>query len=222
VGSRRRLALLAVAVLVVLIDLVVVVARLAEDDDTAGPPAEELLAAYERSRNATFAVDRTFTRTFPDGRSITYDELLVQAPPDDRLLVGGGAASGRLDGRLLRCAANPGGGTRCFEGEEAEPWADEVAKEVGDLGSLVLGPDRVYDVETGPDDGCFTLVLIVPMLAPPYGERAVFCYDETTRAPTRIEIHRTEASDVVETVEIRPVVTEADLRPAELGDLVTG
>ena len=221
-GSRRRLALFAVAVLIVVIDLVVVVARRGDDDGPAGPPAEALLASYERSRQATFAADRVFTRTFPDGRSLTYDELLVQAPPDNRLLVGGGAASGRLDGRLLRCAANPGGGTRCFEGEEAEPWDAEVAAEVADLGSLVLGPDRAYDVETGPDDGCFTLLLAVEVLAPPYGERAVFCYDDATGAPLRVEIHRTEASDVIEAVEIRPEVTEADLRPAELGDLVTG
>jgi hypothetical protein len=216
------LALLAVAVVVVVVDLVVIVARRGDDDDTAGPPAEAFLAAYERSRQATFAADRTFTRTFSDGRSISYDEVLVQAPPDNRLLVGGGAASGRLDGNLLRCAANPGGGTRCFEGDAAEPWDEEVAREVEDLRSLVLGPDRVYDVEAGPDDGCFTLLLAVQMLAPPYGERAVFCYDDATGAPARVEIHRTEASDVVEAVEIRPEVTEDDLRPAELGDLVTG
>lgn len=223
-GSGRRLWLLAAAVFVLIADLGVVAVRRGDDDDggDAGVPSEEFLDAYERSRQATFALARTFTRTFPDGRSLAYDERLVQAPPDDRLLIGAGTASGRLDGRILRCAVTPAGANRCFQGAEAEPWDDEVAREVDDLGSLVLGPDRAYDVESGPDDGCFTLVLAIEVLAPPYGERAVFCYDETTGAPTRIEIHRAEASDVRETVELRAEVTEADLRPAELGELVTG
>ena len=50
----------------------------------------------------------------------------------------------------------------------------------------------------------------------------MFCYDEASGAPTRIEIQRVEATDVRETVELRAEVTDADLRPAELGELVTG
>jgi len=221
VGRGRRFALLAASVVVLVIDVGLVVARTGDDADP-GVPAEDLLDAYRRSREVTFAEVRTFTRTAPDGRSLSYEERLVQVPPDDRLLIGGGAASGRLDGRVLRCSTDAAGASRCFEGDEASPWEEEVAAEVGNFEALVVGPDRLYDVEAGPEDGCFTLVLARDMLAPPYGDQAVFCFDEATGAPSRVEIHRPEAVDLVEATEIRTEVTPADLRPAELGDLVTG
>ncbi len=222
-GPRRRPLLLVAALFVLAADLVVLGSRVGDDDAGDGPPpAEALLAAYRRSRLATFTVERTLTRTFPDGRSFSYDQRLAQRPPDDRLLVGAGAASGRLDGRVVRCATEPSGASRCIESSEARPWDEEVDDEVADLASLVSGPSAAYDVTAGPDPGCFTLTLVQEVLAPPYGERAVFCFDEATGAPSRFELHRAEASDVLVAVEIRPEVLPADLRPGELGDLVTG
>jgi hypothetical protein len=223
VGSRRRPLLLAAALFVLAADLAILGSRVGDDDAGDGPPpAEALLEAYRRSRLATFTVERTFTRTFPDGRSFSYDQRLTQQPPDDRLLVGAGAASGRLDGRIVRCGTEPSGASRCFEGSEARPWDEEVDDEVADLASLVSGSSTAYDVTAGPDPGCFTLTLVQEVLAPPYGERAVFCFDDATGAPSRFELHRAEASDVLVAVEIRPEVVPADLRPGELGDLVTG
>jgi hypothetical protein len=214
--------LLAAALFVLAADLVVLGSRVGDDSGDGPPPAEALLAAYRRSRLATFTVERTFTRTFPDGRSFGYDQRLTQLPPDDRLLVGAGAASGRLDGRVVRCGTEPSGASRCFEGSEARPWDEEVDDEVADLASLISGSSPAYDVTAGPDPGCFTLSLVQDVLAPPYGERAVFCFDDATGAPSRFELHRAEASDVLVAVEIRPEVEPADLRPGELGDLVTG
>jgi hypothetical protein len=147
---------------------------------------------------------------------------MTQVPPDDRLLVGAGAASGRLDGRIVRCATNPAGGSQCLQGDDAEPWADEIDREVANLRSLIAGPARAYDVAEGPDEGCFTLLLVLAVPAPPYGERAVFCYDAATGAPSRLEVHKVEAVDVIEAVEIRTRIRPEDLRPGELGELVTG
>ena len=48
--------------------------------------------------------------------------------------------------------------------------------------------------------------------SPPYGDRARFCFDRATGAPTRREIHRREGTDVQEAVEVRGVVVAADFR----------
>lgn len=193
------------------------------DDDDSGPapcadPVAEFLAAYERSRTSTFVVEQTFTRTAPDGRAITYGRRLAQRPPDDRLLVGGGNAEGRIDGRVVRCATQPDGTADCQEGPPAGPYADEVAGELADLAELVDGPQALYDLTAGPD-GCWTLQLRVDYPSPPYGDEAGFCFDAATGAPLRLEVRRPEAVDVVETVELRAEVTAADLQPGDLGDL---
>jgi len=198
-----------------------VVAVLPDDDDESGARADSVaafVAAYERSRTGTFVVEQTFTRTAPDGRELSYVRRLVQRPPDDRLLVGGGAAEGRLDGRVVRCSTGPDGTSRCDEGPPARPYADEVAAEVGALRSLVEGREATYDVEAG-EPGCWSLRLRLGVPSPPYGELAGFCFDAETGAPTRLEVRRPEAVDVVEAVEIRATVTDADLRPGDLGDL---
>lgn len=183
--------------------------------------AEAFLAAYERSRTGTYVAELVFTRTVP-GRSgsLSYTQRLVQRPPDDRLLVGGGSAEGRRGGRVLRCATAPDGSASCTEGPPAGSYEEDVAGELGTLRDLVSGDRPVYEVaELGSD--CFQLALAVAMPAPPYGERATFCFDEATGAVRRREVVRPEATDVVEATAIRREVTDADLEvgPEDLGSL---
>jgi len=211
---------------VVLASAVVVLGLLAvlpgDGDDAADPvpwdPVAAFLAAYERSRTATFVVEQLYTRTTPAGAELSYGRRLVQRPPDDRLLVGGGGADGRLDGRIVRCNTAPGGTSNCIEGPEARPYEEEVAAEVAVLRDLVTGEEPIYAVEAGAP-GCFALRLRFDVPTPPYGELAGFCFDDATGAPTRLEERRAEATDVVEALEIRAEVTTADLRPGDLGDL---
>jgi hypothetical protein len=176
------------------------------------------LDAYERSRTSTFVVEQVFTRSVDGSPVLTYEQRLVQRPPDDRLVVGGGSAEGRVGGRVLRCATSPAGQPRCFEGEAAGPYAEKVDAEVGALRELVSGDDPVYAV-TEDDAGCFVLDLQVVLPSPPYGELARFCFDAVTGAPTRFEVHRPRAVDVVEATAVRGTVEDADLRHDELGEL---
>ncbi len=187
--------------------------------DTREEVAAGFVAAYDRSRTATFAADQTFTRTPPEGgEGLAYDRRLVQRPPDDRLLVGGGAAEGRVDGRVVRCSTGPDGTSRCDEGPLAPGWDDEVAAEVEDLRALVEGDRPVYEVRPG-EPGCWSLHLRLDVPSPPYGTFAGFCFDAATGAPTRFEVRRPEATDLVVTTSIRTEVTASDLRPGDLGDL---
>ena len=184
----------------------------------AADPVAEFLAAYERSRTATFVVEQLFTRTAPDGRALSYEVRLAQRPPDDRLLIGGGNAEGRVGGNVVRCATEPSGTAGCQQGPPAEPYAAEVAAEVARLDELVSGSNPLYAVEAG-DAGCWTLTLRLDLPSPPYGTEARFCFDAGTGAPVLLEVQRPEAVDVVEAVEIRREVTAADLRADDLGEL---
>jgi hypothetical protein len=183
-------------------------------------PEPLLLAAYERSRTVEAVVESTFTRTVADGRELSYDQRLVQRPPDDRLVIGAGAATGRLDGRVVRCSTDADGQQSCIQGDEAEPYDEEVAAEVQALASLVDPSTGVYDV-TALDDGCFSLELVADVPSPPYGTTATFCFDEATGVLASVEVVRPEATDRTEAVEIRTTVTDEDLRAADLGEPVT-
>lgn len=179
---------------------------------------EGFLAAYERSRSATFVVEQRFTRTVPGRGELAYPRRLVQRPPGDRIVVGGGSAEGRLDGQVLRCSAVPGATARCSEGPSAGDYDEEVAAELAELRRLVTGDDPVYEVRAG-EPGCWAVGLRLRVLTPPYGDRAGFCFDAATGAPTRLEIHRDGTVDLVEAIEVRATVTAADLRIGDLGDL---
>lgn len=216
--SRRAWLVGLASVLVIAAVVVAVSLDRADDDEAAADPVAGFLAAYERSRTATFVVEQRFTRTAPDGAELAYDRRLAQRPPDDRILVGGGAGEGRLDGRVVRCSTSPDGTSGCIEGPPAGPYAEEVAAEVATLRSLVEGDGAAYEVRAG-EPGCWSLHLRVQIEAPPYGEVAGFCFDEATGAPTRLEVRREEAIDVIEATAIRATVTAEDLRPGDLGDL---
>lgn len=195
---------------------------MARDDDgsgdTDGDPVAAFLAAYERSRTATFVVEQRFTRTTPDGGELVREQRLVQRPPDDRMLIGGGNAEGRLGGRVVRCSTAPDGTSGCIEGPPARPYDEEVAAEVAALRQLVDGDRPVYEVVAGAP-GCWSLHLRLAVLSPPYGETAGFCFDPETGAPSRLEIRKEEAIDVIDAIRIKAEVTAADLRPEDLGEL---
>lgn len=206
------------AALVIAVTFVAVPGDRADEGEVETDPVAAFLEAYERSRTATFVVEQRFTRTAPDGTELVFDRRLAQRPPDDRILVGGGAGEGRLDGRVVRCSTGPDGTSGCMEGPPAGPYAEEVATELATLRVLVEGPGAAYEVRIG-EPGCWSLHLRFQIEAAPYGDVAGFCFDLETGAPTRLEIRRVEAIDVIEATAIRAEVTARDLRPGDLGEL---
>ena len=172
-------------------------------------------AAWQRSRTGTWFVRMTFTRrTAASGR--LDDELRIAQRPPDRLIVGPlGAVAGRIADRTLNCGTGASGTFRCAADQPALPYADAVHREVSTLRGYFAGRHPLYAL--AHDGECFTLRLRFRYPSPPYGDRARFCFDRATGAPTRREIHRREGTDVQQAVEVRAEVTAADLRPPAAG-----
>ena len=198
----------------------VIVGRdIASDDDarttqvvTARPDdVDAFLAAWQRSRSGTWFARLRFTRRTAAGAELK-DELRIAQRPPDRLTVGPlGAVAGRIRGRIVNCGTGSTGVLRCGPGEPAPAYDDDVANEVAILRGYFVAPLSLYSLRV--EDGCFSLRLARRYPSPPYGERARFCFDRATGAPTRREVHRLEGSDVHEAVEIRADVSDGDLEP---------
>jgi hypothetical protein len=192
-------------------------------DDPEPPPdpsqVEPFLDAYERSRSVESVVESVFTRTTAEGRELSYDQRVVQRPPDDRLVIGAGTAVGRIGGRIVRCNTDASGGPACEQGGRAVPYAEEVAAEIDRLAQWVAPDTGAYDVVL--DEECFRLDLVVAMFSPPYGIEARFCFDDDTGVLREVVVERPEGTDHTVAVDIRTEVTAEDLRAADLGDPVS-
>lgn len=187
------------------------------------PAARNFLDVWRRSREATYVVRSDFVRTLPDGNKLRSTTTTVQRPPDDRLVIGLGAVSGRVGGRIVRCAPASGPGGPCVIGDRAIDYGREVDNEIDGLASYVLGSRPLYQVVDFGQSGdrCFRLDLALGLPSPPYGDHALFCFDRDTGAPSLIEIRRPEAVDRTVARQIRTVVTDADVRiPDDRGPTV--
>ena len=155
--------------------------------------AQAFLGAWERSRLATYVVKSDFTRTLPDGNQLKSNTTTVQEPPDNRLVTGLGSVTGRLNGKIVGCAASPSGSGGCVVGAPAPDYEAEVSAEVDRLETYVTGDRPLYNVVDfgdGPTH-CFRLDLAIALPSPPYGDHALFCFDRPTDAP---DAHRDTAS----------------------------
>lgn len=180
-------------------------------------PEEALTAAWERSRSTELVVRYDVVRTFPDGRELVFRRTHVQRPPDDELNIGGGSASGRLGGRIIRCNVIGSGPPTCVQGAAAPAWADVVEREVRTLARLVDPAEGDYDVAVD-EDGCFTLTLDGAVSSLSYGNETRLCFDPASGTLAEIVVERDEAVERSEAVEIRTEVVAGDLRAEELGE----
>jgi hypothetical protein len=192
---------------------------------------KEFLAAWERSRLATFVVHSDFVRTLPDGNQLKSTTTTVQDPPDNRLVIGFGSVSGRLDGKIVGCAAVPSGSGACVTGPPAPDYGSEVDDEIQGLADYVSGPRPLYSVLDfgngfvgGFGSGtshCFRLDLSIALPSPPYGDQALFCFDRASGAPSLTEIRRPEAVDQTIARQIVTTVQPSDLQvPDDRGPVV--
>lgn len=218
---------MSLAVLFQVVTVVVIIGGLAAlavafADESGSPPpsaADELVAAYARSRAGTFVVEAEFRRTMADGRQLESAALVVQRPPDE-LRAQLGSASGRVGNRSLNCTALPDDELSCAPSGEVAPWDEMVGAEVANLQSYFVGDVPLYRAER-LDPGCFGITQVAAIPDAPYGRRTTFCFDPATGALRRLELRREGGSvDLLRAVAIRPEVTDADLSlddPARFG-----
>ena len=218
-GPRPVLAAVAGAVVGAVASVALAASGWPADEAGDIPPPREtaaagsrLLAAWERSRVGTWVVDARFERVTATGRRLEVDVHMAQRPPD-RLITGLGSVNARRGSHRLACASGEDGVVACREAEVLGPYADEVAADMRVLRAYVSGPSAFYAVRE--EAGCFRLRLRLRVLSPPYGERAQFCFDSVTGAPTRSEIVRREARDRTVAVSVRSRVSDDDLDPAK-------
>lgn len=198
-----------------------------ESSTRGEPAARAFLSEWKRSRLATFVVHSEFVRTLSDGNQLKSTTTTVQDPPDTRLVIGFGSVTGRLNGKIVGCAGTPDGAPNCVTGAAAPDYAAEVDAEVQGLEKYVTGERPLYDVVDFGDDvaggtaSCFRLDLALAVPAPPYGNQALFCFDQATAAPILTEIERTEATDRTVATDVRTQVDPADLQiPENRGSVV--
>jgi hypothetical protein len=210
--SRHRLPVLAAAggVIAGLALTALIVADWGPEPETVtGEAAEQaFVAAWERSRLGTYYVAREIRRTTPSGELESVHEL-AQRPPDV-MRRQFGAVDGRIGNRPITCTVDPEDQERCAQGSgELPSYEDEVAEEIARWDNYFVGTVPLYWVEMRAD-GCFDLRLTRLSPSPPYGNWSRFCFDEATGAMVYAEIHRDEGTDLLEAVEVRAQVSDAD------------
>lgn len=192
------------------------------DLDRTAPVVDEaprrFVAAWERSREATFVAVGTYERhSDVTGATLSSEDVVAQRPPR-RLHRQLGGVDGRDDDRLIVCPAPPAG-------EEDDPapcrlgppggatYEETVRREVEGLRSLIQGQQPLYGVRE-PTPGCFDLKLLRIDPRAPFGVQASFCFDAETGAPSARRVrHEGGIVEVLAVTSIRTEVTTADLEP---------
>lgn len=173
--------------------------------------AEALVAAYRRSRVATYTAESIFHRRLRTGREFTTSTRVVQRPPD-RLVIGSASVDGEVGGARVGCSRPDGGEWRCRQGGPVD-YVAEAQRDTDVLRGLVTGApgERAYRVARRGED-CFHLALAVAVAAPPYGREATMCFDAATGALSGVEVRRPEGIDRTTASRLSGAVDPADLQ----------
>lgn len=171
--------------------------------------AQRFEAAWRRSLLASWSVEESLQRVTRAGGHLAFSVHEAQRPPDS-LQYGLGAVAARRGRELLACATTATGRLGCRSQATAPPYAAVVANRMAALEQLVGGPRALYAVaQVG---GCFQLTLRVAAFpVPPYGRRAVFCFDPATGAPAGSVVERDAAIDRTTVLSVHAPATDADL-----------
>ena len=178
--------------------------------------AAELVEAWERSRTATYLTGSLLERTTATAAVLELPLIVAQRPPE-RVVSTGTSVEGSVDGLRQICDEQLDGVVRCQVAGPAADYDATVAAEVDTLRSYFEGELPVYRVAR--EGHCFLLRLTRAIQAPPYGQRARFCFDEASGAPSLQRIERDEGTDVVTLVSVRTDVTDEDLARGARGEV---
>jgi hypothetical protein len=182
---------------------------------------EEFLAAYEQSRRATWLVTYAYHRQVRNGSRLDVELTELNRPPD-HLVTGLGGLNGRVGDRQVVCN-EVGGAQLCGPGGPAGSFEDELVSQLAELRDVLQPPARWYVLErggrltlVGERARCYRLRRAVDVPAPPYGERAEYCY-AADGAPLLTRIERREGTDERVASRVRRDVADADVQAMLIG-----
>ncbi|MCU1346477.1 MAG: hypothetical protein JWL70_2743 [Acidimicrobiia bacterium] len=175
------------------------------------PIAEQFLATWARSRAVTYAADTTFVRTINGRVALSQDGFVARRPPD-WVQRQGSTWTGVLGRRRFECDDALNGRNRCTSSDAVADYNADVAREVQAFRSWLVDQSS-YEVSYQPAaaGGCFLLRRLVPVLAPPLGDQARYCFDEMD-VPLETEITTAGTVDHQTLINRRRVVTDDDLQ----------
>lgn len=192
--------------------------RADERREPARDAGAEFVAAWQRSLSSTYRAEGRFRRTVA-GEQLIDDPLVIVQRRPDRITLGFGSWDGVVGGRAVHCEreGRTGPFVNCYTGEPADQVALDRA-EMEEIRSLVLGPQRRYDVGTSSSEGCYQVVGRPPVpLATRFGDRAEVCFDPSTGARRRVRVERADAVDIT----ILSEITD-DVGASEFPEVSTG
>jgi hypothetical protein len=170
--------------------------------------AEGFLAAWARSRSISYAAQSHFDRTVDGRPALSTDGLVARQPPQwvERQ---GGTWTALLRGQRLECDDAINGRTRCVAVESNVDYRTDVANELQAFRSWLVDAPVSYQVSFG--GGCFVMHRVRPVLAPPLGDDARYCFDVAGVA-VLTEITTATALDRQTLSQVRSGVTAQDLQ----------
>jgi hypothetical protein len=171
--------------------------------------AVHFLDAWRRNLTTSWAVTESVARTTSDGRQLDFPVARAQLPPD-HVNIGLGTVDARLAGVDVACGVGSTDTLACRR-QPGVPFAKTVDDQVGILRSYLTGPVPLYRVAELA--GCFQLSLrLTGFPLPPYGRRAVFCFDAVTGAPAGSVVVKDAGTDRTTVTDAHSPATADDLR----------
>ena len=178
-------------------------------DSSPAASVQRFLAAFERYRGGTWAVDGHFDR-FVNGRDavLSDDTFNVQRPPE-HLAAQAGRVNALAAGQRIVCVKDADAVSRCVTSPSSATYDDEVRAELDDWRKILTGPSPVFEVHVV--ERCFELSRLRDDVAfDRYGRSSKLCFDAETGALDHSEVRHPEALDVYDARVIRSTVTDED------------
>jgi hypothetical protein len=180
------------------------------DPSRTDPSARaELLDLVARGSHEAWWVDSTFVRTAEE-QTLRNEVTEVNRPPD-HVVVGGGGATGTVNGRPLSCTPSEGG-PLCATGETGGAAVGNAG--LAQLTDVATGwyalrrvPQRTV---AGMRARCFRMDWNERGTSQPYGTRAVLCYVGPGIPVTR-DVDRVSTTDRMTARTVRRTVDDAQL-----------
>ncbi len=175
--------------------------------------ADDLMAAWERWRTATFVSSGTWSRVLDSGGAPLEGPVYTAQEPPRRLSVRLGAVVEQIDGTVARCDLPTEDliVPDCVSTDTSRGYDERVEAEMALVVQYVTGSTRIYDVGFGAA-GCFRVELEVAALSSPWGSWSEFCFDDGSGALWSSRTRRQSAIDVEQMAAIRTAVTDDDFR----------